>query len=75
MKLICFIGFHRSSYLVLFTILLCMILMFFFKQVLFIINLINNLGLKLVNSFNWGLNFPTPSYAALHYLPTVDAHC
>ena len=26
---------------------------------MFIINLINNLGLKLVNSINWGLNFPT----------------
>ena len=30
-----------------------------FKQVLFIINLINNLGLKLINSINRGLNFPT----------------
>jgi len=30
-----------------------------FEQELFIINLINNLGLKLVNSINRGLNFPT----------------
>ena len=38
-----------------------MILMFvsLFWQVLFIINLINNLDLKLFNSINWGLNFPT----------------
>ena len=37
-----------------------MILMFVcFKIFLFIINLINNLGLKLVNSINRGLSFPT----------------
>ena len=30
-----------------------------FEQDLFIIDLINNLGLKLVNSTNQSLNFPT----------------
>ena len=64
MNLVGFIGFPRLSYLVLFIFPLHdsnMILMFvcLFLQVLFIINLINNLGLKLVNSINWGLNFPT----------------
>ena len=61
-KLVCFIGFPGSSYLVLFIFPLYdfdMILMFvyLFLQVLFIINLIN-LGLKLVNSINRSLNFP-----------------
>ena len=56
-KLVGFIGFPESSYLVLFIFPLHdfdMILMFvcLFLQVLFIINLINNLGLKLVNSIN-----------------------
>ena len=56
-KLVCFIGFPKSSYLVLFIFPLHdfdMILMFvcLFLQVLFIINLINNLGLKHVNSIN-----------------------
>ena len=64
MKLVGFIGFPGSSYLVLFIFLLYdfdMILMFIclFLQVLFLINLINNLSLKLVNSINWGLKFPT----------------
>ena len=63
MKLVYFIGFPELSYLVLFIFLLHdfdMILMFvcLFLQVL-LINLINNLGLKLVNSINQGLNFPT----------------
>ena len=61
MKLVGFIGFLRLSYLVLFIFSLhdfdvCLVL-----QVLFLINLINNLGLKLVNSINRGLNFPTVS--------------
>ena len=29
------------------------------EKKLFIIDLINNLVLKLVNSINWGLNYPT----------------
>ena len=55
----------ESSYIVLFTILLCMILTWYWY--LFVLtrfihnNLINNLGLKIVNSINWGLNFPTIS--------------
>ena len=68
MKLVCFFGFPESSYLVLFIFPLHdfdIILMFVcFKQVLFIINLINNLGLKLVNFINWGLNFPTSGIRA-----------
>ena len=68
MKLVCFFGFPESSYLVFFIFPLHdfdIILMFVcFKQVLFIINLINNLGLKLVNSINWGLNFPTSGIKA-----------
>ena len=44
-KLVCFISFPRSSYLVLFNFPLCMIL-------IFIINLINNLDFKLVKSIN-----------------------
>ena len=67
-KLVGFIGFPESSYLVLFIFLLNdfdMILMFvFFLQVLFLINLINKLGLKLVNSINRGLNFPTSGIRA-----------
>ena len=64
MKLVGFIGFLGLSNLVLFIFLLHdfdMILMFvcLFLQVLFLINLINNLSLKLVNSINRGLNFPT----------------
>ena len=60
MKLVCFIGFPESSYLVLFKFFVVHdIDVRLFKQDLFIINLINNLGLKLVNSINWGLNFPT----------------
>ena len=35
-----------------------------FEQGLFIINLINNLDLKLVNSINGGLNFPTSDIRA-----------
>ena len=35
------------------------LIFFFFEQDLFIIDLINNLGLKLINFINWGLNFPT----------------
>ena len=35
-------------------------------QGLFIINLINNLGLKLVNSINRGLNFPTDLKLSCH---------
>ena len=64
MKLVYFIGFPRSSYLILFTIPLCMMTYIdvcLFEQDLFIIDLINNLGLKLVNSTNWSLNFPTSS--------------
>ena len=69
MKLVGFIGFPGSSYLVLFIFPLHdsnMILMFvcLFLQVLFLINLINNLGLKLVNSINQGLNFPTSGIRA-----------
>ena len=60
-KLVCFIGFPRSSYLVLLIFSLHdfdMILMFVhFNK--FIINLINNLDLKLVNFINRGLNFTT----------------
>ena len=59
-KLVCFIGFLGSSYLVLFIFLLHdfdMILMF--VNSIIISCLINNLSLKLVNSNNWGLNFPT----------------
>ena len=60
-KLVCFIGFPRSSYLVLLIFSLHdfdMILMFVhFNK--FIINLINNLDLKLVNFINQSLNFPT----------------
>ena len=64
MKLVGFIGFPRLSYLVLFIFPLYdfdMILMFIclFLQVLFLINLINNLSLKLVNSINRDLNFST----------------
>ena len=61
-KLVYFIGFPRLSYLILFIFPLYdfdMILMFVcFLQVLFIINLVNNLDLKPVNSINRGLNFP-----------------
>ena len=69
MKLVCFIGFLGLSYLVLFIFPLHdfdMILMFvcLFLQVLFIINLINNLGLKLVNSINRGLYFLTSGIRA-----------
>ena len=59
MILVCFISFIES-YLFLFTIStmhgidICL-----FNQELFIIDLINNLTLKLVNSINQGLNFPT----------------
>ena len=60
-KLVCFNCFPRSSYLVLFIFPLHdfdMILMFVhFNK--FIINLINNLDLKLVNFINQSLNFPT----------------
>ena len=42
----------------------------FFLQGLFIINLIKNLGLKLVNSINRGLNFPT----ALNCIACLDDH-
>ena len=69
MKLVCFIGFLGLSYLVLFIFPLHdfdMILMFvcLFLQVLFIINLINNLGLKLVNFINRGLYFLTSGIRA-----------
>ena len=59
-KLVCFIGFLGSSYLVLFIILLCMILTYYwclFVWTRFINNKINNLHLKLVNSINRCLNF------------------
>ena len=58
-KLVCFIGFPGLSYLVLFIFPLHDIDVCLFLQVLFIINLINNLGLKHVNSINRGLNFST----------------
>ena len=56
-KLVYFISFLGSSYLVLFTFTPCMILTWYWY--LFIINLINNLGLKLVNSINQDINFLT----------------
>ena len=65
MKLIRLIGFPGSSYLIIFIILLYMILTWYWY--LFVLtrfvhnNLINNLGLKIVNSINRGLNFPTIS--------------
>ena len=37
---------------------------YLFYQGLFIINLINNFGLKLINSINRGLNFPTSGIKA-----------
>ena len=51
-------GFPESLYLVLFTILLCIILVYLFNQWLFIIDLIKNLDLQLVNFVNRDLNFP-----------------
>ena len=60
-KLVDFIDFPRSSYLVLFIFPLHdfdMILMLFILTS-FIHNKYNNLGLKLVNYINRGLNFPT----------------
>ena len=64
MKLVCFIGFPSLSYLVLFSLFRCAwfwldIDVCLFEQDLFTINIINNLGLKFVNSINQGLNFPT----------------
>ena len=63
MKLVCFISFPGSSYLVLFIFPLHdfdMILIFVcFKKFYSV-----NLGLKLVNSSNRGLNFPTSSIRA-----------
>ena len=63
-KVVYFIGFPRSSFLVLFIFPLYDLDICLFYQVLFIINLINNLGLKLVNSINRGLNFPTSGIRA-----------
>ena len=65
-KLVYFIGFPRSSYLVLITIVLCMILTWYWYLFvwtrIFVINLINNLVLKLFNSINQDLNFATYIY-------------
>ena len=60
MKLVCFIGFSMFViscliyYSVMYDINVCL-----FEEYLFIIDLINNLDLKFVNSINRVLNFPT----------------